>query len=137
MHELSQKFMFEAAHTLQREIESDSSRRVHGHTYFAEVTVAGKPEAGTGMVMDLAIVRSAIEELREQLDHRLLDEVPGLGPPTLESLCSFIAWQMRRRTSKLVAVRVWREGSGDSCQLRVATSNLLQTSNHANLEVVE
>lgn len=137
MHELTQKFMFEAAHTLQREIESDSSRRVHGHTYFADVTVAGKPDAATGMVMDLAVLRSGIEEIRERLDHRLLDEVPGLGPPTLESLCSFIAWQMRTKTSKLVAVRVWREGSGDSCQLRVAASNLREASHHANLEVVE
>ena len=36
---LSQRFFFDAAHTLQREIEAEGSRRIHGHTYHAEVSV--------------------------------------------------------------------------------------------------
>ena len=36
---LSQRFFFDAAHTLQREIEAEGSRRIHGHTYHAEVAV--------------------------------------------------------------------------------------------------
>ena len=34
---ISQRFFFDAAHTLRREIEAEGSRRVHGHTYHAEV----------------------------------------------------------------------------------------------------
>lgn len=40
MFELSQRFFFDAAHTLHREIESDGSHRIHGHTYHAEVCCA-------------------------------------------------------------------------------------------------
>lgn len=120
VHELSQRFMFEAAHTLNREFETESSRRIHGHTYFAEVTVAGKPDAITGMIMDIALLRAAIEEVRAKLDHHLLDEVPDLGAPTLENLCTYIATRLRPITSKLSAVRVWREGSGDACRLTVS-----------------
>lgn len=119
MHELSQRFMFEAAHTLHREFETESSRRVHGHTYYGEVTVAGIPDKRTGMIADLETLRISIEKVRDALDHRFLDEIPALGPPTLENLCSFIARNLSQEIDALVAVRVWREGSGDSCRLRV------------------
>ena len=119
MHELSQRFMFEAAHTLQREFETESSLRIHGHTYYGELTVAGKPNPRTGMLVDLAQLRAAIEEVRQMLDHHLLDEVDDLGPPTLENLCSFIAKSARATIPNLSMVRVWREASGDSCRLIV------------------
>ena len=48
-YELTQRFFFEAAHTLAREIEGEGSKRIHGHTYFAELTVAGEPDERTSM----------------------------------------------------------------------------------------
>lgn len=117
-YEISQKFFFDAAHTLRREIEADSSRRVHGHTYNAEVTLSGQPDARTGMVVDLGLVRRAIEQLRPQLDHHMLDDIAGLGPATLENLCAFIWRQLAPALPSLAAVRVWRESVGDSCTLR-------------------
>ncbi|RZL53396.1 MAG: 6-carboxytetrahydropterin synthase [Variovorax sp.] len=81
---LSQRFFFDAAHTLRREMEAEGSRRIHGHTYHAEVSVSGVPDAATGMVIDLGILRRHLDDVRERLDHHLLDEVPGLGVPTLE-----------------------------------------------------
>lgn len=117
---ISQKFFFDAAHTLQREVEADSSRRIHGHTYHAEVTLSGWPDPETGMVVDLGLVRRAIEHLRPQLDHRMLDEVPGLGPATLENLCAFIWRSLAPVLPGLAAVRVWRESIGDTCTLRAS-----------------
>lgn len=121
--EITQKFFFDAAHTLKRAtgtgpVEAESSRRIHGHTYHAELTLAGLPDAATGMVVDLGLVRMAIAELRPQLDHHLLDEVPGLGPATLENLCAFIWRAMDSRLPQLAQVRVWREALGDGCTLR-------------------
>ena len=116
--EISQKFYFDAAHTLRRDIESEGSRRIHGHTYHAKVTLAGNVDPVTGMVVDLGLVRQAIEQLRPQLDHHLLDEVPGLGPATLENLAAFIWRAMADAVPGLVRVRVWRDGVGDSCTLR-------------------
>ena len=89
-YELSQRFFFDAAHTLRRQIETDSSKRIHGHTYHAEVTLAGQPDPETGMMLDLGVLRQEVERVRQQLDHHFLDEVPGIGPATLENLCAFI-----------------------------------------------
>jgi 6-pyruvoyltetrahydropterin/6-carboxytetrahydropterin synthase len=118
-YELSQRFFFEAAHTLLREIESESSRRIHGHTYEAEVTVRGQPDPKTGMVIDLALLRAEIQVVRELLDHQFLDEVEGLGPPTLENLCVFILEKLGPEVKCLCAVSVWRRASGDRCTVSV------------------
>jgi|SRR2546425_4085489 len=117
-YEISQKFFFDAAHSLKREVEADSSLRIHGHTYNAEVTLSGQPDPDTGMVVDLGLVRQAIAQLRPQLDHHLLDDIAGLGPATLENLCAFIWRQLTPALPALAAVRVWRESVGDSCTLR-------------------
>lgn len=118
MHsEISQTFFFDAAHTLNRAIEAEGSRRIHGHTYNAEVFISGPVDPRTGMVMDLGLVRREIALLREQLDHHLLDEVPELGPPTLENLCQFIFRKLLPALPGLSAVRVWRNSMGDACKL--------------------
>jgi 6-pyruvoyltetrahydropterin/6-carboxytetrahydropterin synthase len=118
-YELTQRFFFEAAHTLQRQQEAEASRRIHGHTYRARVTVGGKPDPATGMVIDLARLRAAIEKTKEQLDHRFLDDVENLGPATLENLCAFIHRSIAGPQWQVVSVEVEREASGDSCMLRV------------------
>lgn len=116
--ELSQRFYFDATHTLQRDVEKEGSLRIHGHTYEAEVTVAGTPEPRCGMVMDLAYLRREIARVRELLDHRLLDEVPGLGVATLENLCAFIARQLLPTVPTLASVMVQRRSSGDRCVMK-------------------
>lgn len=117
--EISQRFFFDAAHTLRRSIDTGSSARVHGHTYQAEVAVAGLPDPATGMVVDLGTVRVELEKIRKRLDHQLLDEVEGLGPPTLENLCIFLAQSAAQAGLSVSRVCVWREGVGDRCELRV------------------
>lgn len=116
-YELSQKFYFEAAHTLDRVIDADGSRRIHGHTYHAEITLAGTPDPATGMLADLGFVRLEVARVRDLLDHRLLDEVAGLGPATLENLCRFIFVQLAEALPTLSRVAVERQASGDRCCL--------------------
>jgi 6-pyruvoyltetrahydropterin/6-carboxytetrahydropterin synthase len=116
--ELTQRFYFEAAHTLRRQVgaaEADASRRIHGHTYHAAVTLGGEPDPATGMVADLAQLREAIAAVREALDHRMLDDLPGLGPATLENLCRHIFQALRHPHWQLLRVEVSRPASGDSC----------------------
>lgn len=115
--ELSQRFYFEAAHTLHRSYETEGSLRIHGHTYEAEVTVSGSPDPMTGMIVDLALLRMEIERVRSMLDHRFLDEVKDLGPATLENLTVFIRNQIRTTFPTLTSVMVERKASGDRCVL--------------------
>jgi 6-pyruvoyltetrahydropterin/6-carboxytetrahydropterin synthase len=116
-YELSQKFYFEAAHTLDRAVDAEGSRRIHGHTYHADITLAGTPDPANGMLADLGFVRQEIARVRDLLDHRFLDEVAGLGPPTLENLCSFIFVQLADALPGLTKVSVERQASGDRCCL--------------------
>lgn len=117
MFELSQTFYFEAAHTLERAYETDSSRRIHGHTYGAEVQVQGQPDAN-GMVVDLARLRAAIATVRDTLDHHFLDDVAELGAPTLENLCLYIHARVAAQVPAVSAVSVYRSASGDRCTYR-------------------
>jgi 6-pyruvoyltetrahydropterin/6-carboxytetrahydropterin synthase len=116
--ELSQRFYFEAAHTLHRTVDSMGSLRIHGHTYEAQVTVRGKPSPANGMIVDLGYLRSEIARVREMLDHQFLDEIRDLGPATLENLCAFIRAQLVDAVPGLCAVTVERRASGDSCVMR-------------------
>lgn len=122
--ELSQQFFFEAAHTLHRATETEGSLRIHGHTYHAEVTVAGVPDHQSGMVIDLAYLRGHIARVRDMLDHRFLNDVPGLSPATLERLCVFIRDQLQEALPGLCRVAVERKASGDRCVLRTSGGSI-------------
>ena len=118
--ELSQTFYFEAAHTLDRQIDAAGSRRIHGHTYHAEITVRGEPEAHSGMVTDLGLMRRELDRVRDLLDHHFLDDVQGLGPATLENLCAFLIRQLQPSLPALHRVKVWRQASGDACSISLS-----------------
>jgi 6-pyruvoyltetrahydropterin/6-carboxytetrahydropterin synthase len=115
MFELGKQFRFEAAHTLHRTIDAEPSRRIHGHSYRAEVTLRGERDPETGMVLDLGIFEQAIQAAREGLDHHLLDEVADLGPATIENLSAWIWRRLAPECVGLTRVTVYRDSSGDAC----------------------
>ena len=117
--ELSQRFYFEAAHTLSRTIDAQGSRQIHGHTYEAEITLTGQPDPVSGMVLDLAYLRQEIERVRALLDHHFLDDIAELGPATLENLCLFIKQHLIGAVPNLSCVTIERRASGDKCTLRL------------------
>ena len=65
----------------------------------------------------LAVLRAVIAGIRDQLDHHFLDEVSGLGAPTLENLCVFIFAQVHKQVPQVSAVAVSR-AAGDRCVYR-------------------
>lgn len=115
MHELSKQFRFESAHTLQRAIETEPSRRIHGHSYRAEVTVRGNPDPTTGMVLDLGLFERALADAHDGLDHRLLDDIQDLGPATLENISAWIWRKLSPVTPGLTRVTVYRDSNGEAC----------------------
>jgi 6-pyruvoyltetrahydropterin/6-carboxytetrahydropterin synthase len=118
MIELTKSFTFEAAHTLSRVVEREASLRIHGHSYRAEVTLAGEPDPESGMLIDLGLLDQALADIRARLDHHFLDEVPGLYPATLERLARFIFEALAPRLPGLVAVAVCRDALGERCLYR-------------------
>lgn len=115
MFELSKQFRFDAAHTLERSIDTESSRRIHGHSYRAEVTVRGRPDLVTGMVIDLGLLERTMADARDALDHRFLDEINDLGPATMENLSRWIWDRLSPEVGNLFKVSVYRDSSGEAC----------------------
>ncbi len=115
MHELAKQFRFEAAHTLNRVVETAASRRIHGHSYRAEIVLRGVADAASGMVFDLGLFAAALEETRLALDHHLLNDIPAMGPPTLENLGVWIWARVAPRCPGLARVTVYRDSTGDAC----------------------
>jgi 6-pyruvoyltetrahydropterin/6-carboxytetrahydropterin synthase len=124
MWELTKTFRFDASHTLERSIDTAASRRIHGHSYRAEVTLQGEADAATGMVMDFGLLERSLAETREGLDHHMLDDVADLGPATMENLAAWIWRRLSPTTPGLVKVTVFRDSQGESVSYR--GSNQLQ-----------
>jgi len=83
-------FQIEAAHRLPHVPATHKCARLHGHSFRIEVHVRGEPDPQLGWVVDFADVKQAFAPIFEQLDHRYLNDVPGLENPTSESLAQWI-----------------------------------------------
>jgi 6-pyruvoyltetrahydropterin/6-carboxytetrahydropterin synthase len=118
MFEIGKQFGFEAAHRLERAIDTEASRRIHGHSYRVEVTLHGAPDPVSGMLVDLGVLAAALAAVRERLDHRLLNEVAGLGAPTMENLALFIWRALVPQFPALASVSVFRDSLGERCVYR-------------------
>ena len=90
--ELRKTFQFEAAHLLPHLPLDHKCRRLHGHSFRAEIVVAGECDPKLGWVMDYADISAAFKPLFDELDHRYLNEIPGLENPTSEILAVWI-WE--------------------------------------------
>jgi 6-pyruvoyltetrahydropterin/6-carboxytetrahydropterin synthase len=113
MIELTQEFTFDAAHYLG--VGAPENRRIHGHSFYVEVTLRGEPDDRSGVLRDLGEVKTALAAIGEILDHRLLNEIEGLGPPTLENLARFIYQRAKTSLPEVERVRIRRPSFGQSC----------------------
>ena len=114
MIEITQQFGFDAAHYLEQ-APLGSNRRMHGHSFYAEVTLRGEPDPIKGWVRDFSEVNAALMEIRGELDHQLLNEIAGLNAPTLENLARYIFREAKARLPEVHRVRLARPSSGQSC----------------------
>ena len=117
MFEVWKEFLFDAAHTLDAGPGGDPRyRRVHGHSYQVEVWIRGESDA-RGWVMDMADFESRIQQVARQLDHYFLNDVEGLGAPTMENISAFV-WRALPDLKGLSKVVVKRESAREGCVYR-------------------
>ena len=113
--DISYRFGFDAAHHFTGMPRGHRYRKVHGHSFGVEITVRGTQLAPHGFVADFSAIETASKLLRNKLDHKLLNDVPGLEKPSLENLCVWI-WSKLKPTFKgLVRVTVRRDSLGQAC----------------------
>ncbi len=90
--EIYKVFHIEAAHRLPNLPASHKCSRLHGHSFRVEIYISGEPQPDSGWLMDFADLKQAFGPTFEALDHRYLNEIPGLENPTSEMLARWI-WQ--------------------------------------------
>jgi len=105
--EITQQYAFEAAHRLPRVPADHKCYRMHGHSFRIDVTLAGELDPASGWLMDFGAMDARIEPIiRDELDHRTLNDVPGLENPTSEMLCVWLWRRLERDLPALAAVTV-------------------------------
>ncbi len=85
--------------------------RIHGHTFLVRLTVTGPVDPHTGFVADFGDVQAAFAPVYEALDHRFLNEVPGLENPTSEHLAAWIWRRLADGLPGLSAVEITETGA--------------------------
>ena len=110
------EFQIEAAHSFGHKPAGHENTRVHGHSFKVEVGLSGEPDATTGCVVDFETVGNAVAKVREKLDHHFLNDIPGLGTPSLENLARWIAEQLRPQLPQLTSIAVKRPSLGETCR---------------------
>lgn len=115
--ELTKEFRFEAAHSLPHVPAGHKCGRMHGHSFRVEVTVRGPVDPRTGWLMDFAELKDKFRPLEDQLDHRLLNEVPGLENSTSENIARWI-WQRLKATVPQLASITVHETCTSKCVYR-------------------
>jgi 6-pyruvoyltetrahydropterin/6-carboxytetrahydropterin synthase len=99
---------FDSAHCLPD--HEGACRRLHGHTYTAEVTVEGSVQRegpANGMVMDFAELGEAMGRLViRPLDHTYLNDVLDFVP-TAEAIAGWMFRTLVGSGMPVVRVRLW------------------------------
>lgn len=104
---LVREYRFEAAHRLPNVPEGHKCQRLHGHSFKIELAIAGPVDERTGWFIDFGDVDSVWAPLHELLDHRYLNDVPGLENPTSEVLSRWLWERIKPKLPELVRVTVY------------------------------
>jgi 6-pyruvoyltetrahydropterin/6-carboxytetrahydropterin synthase len=105
--EIIKSFRFEAAHYLPKLPETHKCRRMHGHSFKFDVHVEGPLDPELGWVMDFGDISRLVKPLVEELDHYLLNEIPGLENPTSEVIAVWIWNRLKPELPGLARIVVY------------------------------
>ncbi|MCA9281391.1 MAG: 6-carboxytetrahydropterin synthase QueD [Phycisphaeraceae bacterium] len=103
---LVKSFDFEAAHWLPCFPEGHKCRRMHGHSFKVDVIVEGEVPQDKGYLVDYGDIKSAVEPIKQRLDHFVLNEIDGLENPTSEMIAKWVFDRLKRELPILAEVVV-------------------------------
>lgn len=109
------EFFFEAAHFLPSAPQGHPNARVHGHSFRVRVTVDGEPDSASGILIHFDDLDAAIADVRDALDHRLLNEVEDLQAPTLERIAMWLWDRLHNRLPGLAEIEIARDSCHEGC----------------------
>lgn len=82
-------------------------KRLHGHSYSVALELVGPVDPASGFVVDFFDIEAAFAPVLAELDHHLLNEVPGLENPTAENIAMWIWRRIKDPLPQLAAVTLY------------------------------
>lgn len=86
---IAKRFTFDAAHRLPTCGPDHKCFNLHGHTYTVEIVLSG-PVKENGFVVDYDRIAEAFEPIHAIVDHKYLNDIPGLEVSSTENLAAWI-----------------------------------------------
>ncbi|MEI6410153.1 MAG: 6-carboxytetrahydropterin synthase QueD [Bacteroidota bacterium] len=93
--QIFKQFTFDSAHFLPNVPDGHKCKAIHGHTYRLVVFLEGDLVPGLEWVMDFAVLKQVIEPVVRRIDHKLMNDIPGLENPTCERIAIWLWDQMK------------------------------------------
>ncbi len=105
--EVVKTFRFEAAHSLPNVPEGHKCRNLHGHSYRIDIHVTDDVDEKVGWVIDFGDIKKAVDPILAKLDHKCLNDIPGLENSTSEMIAKYLWDAITPELKGLSAIAVW------------------------------
>ena len=100
---VTKKFTFDSAHELKN--HKGKCKSLHGHTYTLFVTISGRIDKKTGMVIDFSDIRKLVDEkVISILDHNYINKI--IDQPTAENMSVWI-WNQLKGHINVYKIELW------------------------------
>lgn len=105
---ITRRYHFECAHFLPKVPDQHKCKRMHGHNYEMLVTVAGQLDE-RGFLLDFFELDEIVLPIIAHIDHRVLNDIPGLENPTAELIGAWFAERIVERgpVPRIKQVRIY------------------------------
>lgn len=106
-------YSINCAHTLPLLPDGHKCKTVHGHRYDIRIEISGAIDA-QGWIIEYDQARSVLDDCVMSLDHKMLNEIEGLGNPTCELIVYWLKQRIERKLPSVSLIEV-RETNDAGC----------------------
>lgn len=114
MIEIKKSFEIESARFLPQLPPTHPCSRTHGHSFKITLRLQGKVDPKLGWLIDYNDITTIAKPILTEIDHTLLNEVPGLQNPTTENITIWLYDRLKKTLPELVQVII-KETTDTEC----------------------
>ena len=107
-------FNIESARSLPNLPDSHPCKNIHGHSFKIKITVSGKINKATGMVLDFNQIDEIFNPIHLLIDHKYLNDIKGLENPSSENLAIWIWKRLKPKLPTIIEIEI-KETSETGC----------------------
>ena len=113
--EVYREFKFDAAHLLPNLPPEHKCSKLHGHTFRAVIHLVAEVQRESGWVRDFGEIKRLCKPVIDELDHKYLNDIPGLSNPTSENIARWVWNRLKPVIPELSMVEI-KETTSTGCR---------------------